>query len=106
MRSEVVHLGGFGVLQQTNAGRQISQIVFDQMQVRVGLDAQLLDTPEIDRTGTTVGAVDGVPLLQQQFRQVGAVLASDASYDCFHVNLLNSICWPHRPLISKRPAQR
>jgi hypothetical protein len=61
------------------------------MQIRVGLNAQLFDTPEIDRTGTTVSTVNGVPLLQQQFRQVGAVLTRNASNDCFHANPLNSI---------------
>ncbi|MNE51084.1 hypothetical protein D3C80_1456930 [compost metagenome] len=71
-------------MQQADAGRQVGEVVLDQVQVRVGVNAQLLDAPEVNRAGTTIGAIDCIALFQQQFRQVGAVLTSDPSNDCFH----------------------
>ena len=54
--------------------RQIGQIVFEQFEVRVISDAQFVETPEIDRAGSTIGAIYGVALLKQKLREVGAVL--------------------------------
>ncbi|MCY1279015.1 hypothetical protein D9M70_277590 [compost metagenome] len=75
---EVVDLGGAGRLQQTNAGRQVGQIVLDQMQVWVILDAQFLNPPEVHRTGTAVGAIDLVAFLEQEFGQICPVLSANA----------------------------
>ena len=45
-------------------------------------DAQFVEAPEIDRAGSTIGAIYGVALLKQKLREVGAVLPGDARYDC------------------------
>ena len=42
------------------------------------LDAELFQSPEVDRTGATVGAKDLVALVQQQLGEVSTVLAGDA----------------------------
>jgi hypothetical protein len=47
------------------------------------LDAQLFDAPEVDRAGAAVSAVHGVTLIEQQLRQVSAVLACYPGDDCF-----------------------
>ena len=78
LRGQVVNLGGLHLLHQGDAGAQVGEVVFDQVQLGVLLDAQLVDAPEIHRAGATVSAIDGVALVEQQLRQVGAVLAGDA----------------------------
>jgi hypothetical protein len=50
---------GFGLFQQTDSGRQIRQIVFHEFKVGVFGDTQLVETPEIDRAGSAIGAKDG-----------------------------------------------
>ncbi len=85
LRSQVVDFARLNLLHQGNAGAQIGQIVFDQMQIGMVLDAQLFDAPEVDGAGTAVGAVDGVPFIEQQLRKVGPVLTCDSGDDCcFH----------------------
>lgn len=50
------------------------------------LDAELFQSPEVDRTGATVGAKDLVALVQQQLGEVSTVLAGDAGNNCtFHL---------------------
>ena len=48
------------------------------MQVRILLDAEFFDPPEVDGAGAAVGAVDHIALGQQEFGQIGAILARDA----------------------------
>ena len=43
------------------------------------VNPEFLDPPEIDRTGAAVGAIHGVALVEQQLRQIGAVLTGDTS---------------------------
>ena len=43
------------------------------MQVRVALNAQFLDAPEVDRTGAPIGAINDVSLGKQQFGKVQAI---------------------------------
>lgn len=73
-------------MHQCNAGAQVGQVVFNQMQVGVVLDTQLFYAPEVDGAGAAVGAVNGVALVEHELRQVGAVLAGDAGDDGgFHI---------------------
>ena len=51
--------------QPANTGTQVRRIVFNQMQIRVAPNLQLLNTPEIGGSGTAIGAVDHIPLFQQ-----------------------------------------
>ncbi|MNN33189.1 hypothetical protein D3C81_1469350 [compost metagenome] len=84
---EIVDLGGAGRLQQANAGRQVGQVVLDQMQVGVVLDAQLLDPPEVHRAGAAVGAIHLVAFLEQKLGQICPVLSANAGNNCsFHVS--------------------
>src|SRR3546814_10846077 len=54
------------------------------MKVRVMFNAQLLNSPEINRAGPAIGAIYNIALFQQKLRQVGAVLTSDSCDDGFH----------------------
>ena len=47
------------------------------MQIGVILDAQLFDSPKVDRAGATVGTVNGVALVEQELRKICAVLSGD-----------------------------
>lgn len=59
-----------------------------QVQLRVSLNAQILHAPKIDRAGSPVSAINGIALLKQQLREVGAVLACDPGDDGFQIDLL------------------
>jgi hypothetical protein len=48
----------------------------------VGIAIEMIDSPGIERRRTTLDAVYDVPLSQQQFRQIGAVLALRAGNEC------------------------
>lgn len=45
-------------------------------------------TPKIDGAGTAEGDIQGVASIQQQLRQVGAVLTRNAGNESFHSNPL------------------
>ncbi len=79
--SQVVNFAGLDLLHKGNAGAQVCQVVFDQMQIGVVLDAQFFDAPEVYGTGAAVGAVNVVALGEQQLRKICAVLACDAGDD-------------------------
>jgi hypothetical protein len=74
-RSKVVNLLCLRRLDQTDAGTQVRQIVFGQMQIGVLVDTKLFDAPEIDRAGPAVSAVNPVALVKEELRKVSAVLA-------------------------------
>ncbi len=57
LRGQVVDLVWLHFLHQRNAAAQVCQVVFHQMQIRVVLDAQFLNAPEVDGAGAAVGAV-------------------------------------------------
>jgi hypothetical protein len=61
------------------------------MQVRVVLDSQLVDAPEIDRTGAAISAINGVALFEQQLAEVSAILSCNAGNDRFHRLAFNSV---------------
>jgi hypothetical protein len=52
------------------------------MQIGALVYTQLFDAPEVDGAGASVGAVNLVALVEQEFSQIGAVLASNAGDDC------------------------
>lgn len=65
-----------------------------QVQLRVSLNAQIFHAPEINRAGSAVSAINGIALLKQQLREVGAVLACDPCDDGFQIDLLgNFLCY-------------
>ena len=45
-------------------------------------DTQFIETPEMDRAGSAIGAKYDVALFKQKLSEVGAVLSCDARYDC------------------------
>jgi hypothetical protein len=56
------------------------------MEIRVILDPQILDAPEVGLGRAAIGAVDRVTLAQQQFGEIGTVLAGDSGNNCnFHL---------------------
>jgi len=63
--SQIVDFAGLNLLHQGNAGAKVGQVIFDQMQIGVVLNAQLFDAPEVDGAGAAVGAVNGVTLVEQ-----------------------------------------
>ena len=58
------------------------------MQVRVALNTQFLNSPKVDRAGTTVGTIHHIPFFKEKFGKVCAILTGDTSYYCssiFHL---------------------
>jgi len=81
LRGQVIHFARARRLQQSYAGTQIGQIEFQQVQIRMLVDAEFFDAPEIDGTGATVSAENLVAFVEQQRRQIGPVLAGNAGDD-------------------------
>ena len=54
------------------------RVVFDQVKVGVILNTEFFQPPKVDRTGASVGTVDLIAFVEQQFGEVGAVLTRDA----------------------------
>ena len=74
---------------QTIRAARVRQVVFNQVQIGVVLDAQLFNAPEVDGAGPPISALHGVALVEQELRQIGAVLAGDAGdYGGFHKTFL------------------
>ena len=63
--SQIVDFCGTGGMKQTNASAQIGQIKLHQVQVGMPRDTQLLNTPEVNRTRSAIGAVDFVAFAQE-----------------------------------------
>lgn len=82
LRGKIVDFVGLRLLQDSHTGAGVGQIVFDQVKVGVFLDPEFFQPPKVDRTGATVGAVNPVTFGQQQFGEVGAILAGDAGDEC------------------------
>ena len=91
LRRQVVDFIGLDFLHQGNTGPLIGQVVLNQVQVRVRLQPQLGQAPEVDRAGAPVGAIHGVAFIEQQLGEVGTVLPGDASDEgSFLHNVFNS----------------
>ena len=54
------------LLQQTNSGRQIRQIIFDELKVGVVSYTQFVKTPKIDRAGPTISAEYDIAFFKQK----------------------------------------
>ena len=67
---------------QTIRAARVRQVVFNQVQIGVVLDAQLFNGPEVDGAGPPISAVHGVALVEQELGEVGAVLTCNAGDDC------------------------
>src|SRR5471030_3106905 len=81
----VVDFLDLGLRKQAHAPAEVRQIVFNQLQVRVPANPELLDPPEIDRARPPKSAEDLVPLGQKQLGEVRAILPRDARDQCgFH----------------------
>ncbi len=76
LRSQIVDLVRLNSLHHSYAGAQIGQVVFDQMQIGVVLDAQFFDAPEVDGAGAAVCAVNGVALVEEELRKPESVTQS------------------------------
>jgi hypothetical protein len=68
LRREVVDLCRLRRFEQADARPHVGKVEFHQMQIRMLEQAQFIDAPEINRTGATIGAVDGVTLGEELLR--------------------------------------
>ncbi len=76
-----------------HVGAQIGQIVFDQVQIGLVLDAPLVYAPKVGGAGAAVAAVDVVALGEQQLSNICTVLAIDSGNDdgCHYLLLVNIV---------------
>ena len=72
-------------VQEGDAGSEVGQVVFDQVQPRMLLDPELLDAPEVHRAGAAVRAVDLIAFCEEKFGEIRAILARDSGDErAFH----------------------
>ena len=83
LRGEIVYFIRFRGFHQPNAVGKIGKVMLDQLQLRMRIEAQLLDAPEINRAGAAIGSDHMVAFLQQELRQVSAILTGDARNNRF-----------------------
>jgi hypothetical protein len=80
--TQVVHLVGLHLLDDAGEVAGVSQVAIVQLEARVFHVRVLVDVVDpagVERAGAPLDAVHDVALLQQQFRQIRAVLAGDAT---------------------------
>ncbi len=54
------------------------------------IDSQLFDSPEIDRTSTSIRAKDRIASIKQKFGKVSTILASNTSDYCNSHTILHN----------------
>ncbi|VWX60507.1 conserved hypothetical protein [Burkholderiales bacterium 8X] len=86
---QVVHLVRLGLFHEGQRTAQVGQVVFDQVQVGMILNAEFLDPPEIHGARTAIGAINDVALAEQQLGKISAILAGDAGDNRAF------LCWGH-----------
>ncbi len=80
---EVIQLVGLNAVEQTQGRTEVGQIVFDEAQIRIPGNAKFVHAPEVDGTGAPIRAGHLIALVEQQFRQIRAVLAGHAGDNRF-----------------------
>ena len=70
---EADEVGGIG---------QIAVVHEEARLVLVRIDVEIVDAGGVERGGAPLDAVDDIAFLQQQTRQIGAVLPGDAGDQC------------------------
>jgi hypothetical protein len=85
LRRQVIQLVRLHLLQHADQARGIRQVAIMQHQILM-LDVRILievvDACRIEERRPPIDPVDLIALVQQKFRQVGAVLPGDASNEC------------------------
>jgi hypothetical protein len=77
LRRQIVDLVGPGLLDQADQVGGVGQIAVMQKEPRlvlVRIDIQVIDPPGVERRGTALDPVHHVALLEQERREIGAVL--------------------------------
>ena len=118
---QVVDLIGLMLLDQTNEIGGVSQITIMHEEARITLvrvDVEIIDAGGVERGGAALDAVDGVALLQQQAREVCAILARNTGDErrlIGHANWLRAtlyLCIPNstwrifQHMSKRRPSAR
>ena len=86
LRGEVVDLVGLHLLDDADQARRIGEVAVVQDEAAVLLVrilVQVVDAIGVEQRGAALDAVDFVALVQQEFGEVGAVLAGDAGDEGF-----------------------
>ena len=89
---------------QVGAVRQITVVQLEALVVDMRVLVQMVHAVGVEQAGAALDAVHRVALLQQQFRQVGAVLAGDAGDECSFHGWISLVAW--RPLSQRRRSAR
>ena len=82
---EIVDLIGLDLANYPDQAGGVREITVMEAERRirlVGIKIEMINTVGIEQRGATLDAVDLVPLLQEQFRQVGAVLSCNTRNKC------------------------
>ena len=83
LRRQVVDLIGLVLFQKAHASAEVRQVMLDELQPLVVLDAELCKAPEINAAAAPEGSDYHVPELEQPLRQVGSVLPRGSGDQCF-----------------------
>ena len=79
LRCQVVNLVRLVFLEQAHARAEVRQVMLDELQPLVVLDAEVGEPPEIDAAAAPEGSDYDVTELEQPFGEIGSVLPRDSS---------------------------
>jgi len=85
LRGEVVEFVRLHLLENADQVSGVGQVAVVQDEASVGgvrILVEVIDALGVELRGAALDAVDGVALFQQEFGQVGAVLAGGAGDEC------------------------
>jgi hypothetical protein len=85
LRGEIVDLVRLGLLDNVDQRGRVGHVPVVEDEAPVGIVrvlVQVIDAVGVKQAGAALDAVDGVALVQQEFGEVGAVLAGDAGDEC------------------------
>ena len=85
LRGEVVDFVGLGMLENADQVGGVGEVAVVQGEAPVGgvrVLVEVINALGVELRGAALDAVDGVALVQQEFGQIGAVLAGDAGDEC------------------------
>ena len=85
LRGEVVDFVGLDLLDDADQVGGVGQVAVVEDEAAVGVVrvlVEVVDAVGVEQRGAAFDAVDGVAFVQQEFGEIGAVLAGDAGDEC------------------------
>ena len=98
LRGEIIDLVGLHLLDQADEIGRIRDVAIMQKEAQVRhmrIAVEMIDAIRIDERRPPLHAMDDIAFLDEQFGQIGAILAGDAGNQC-DFRIAHSVLYPYR----------